>query len=106
MNELRLTGKGAGGFAFLKRPFAARWAPIPLRLIVGYGFMEHAFARKLSKGPEAFAGILHALGVPAPHLMAWLQHSDRAHRWLGRLARAFLPLASLPLATSRYNGRP
>jgi putative oxidoreductase len=33
--------------------------------------MEHGFA-KLSKGPEAFAAILHAFGVPAPHLMAWL----------------------------------
>ena len=28
----------------------ARWAAIPLRLIVGFGFMEHGFA-KLSKGP-------------------------------------------------------
>jgi len=31
----------------------------------------HGFA-KLSKGPENFAAILHTMGVPAPHLMAWL----------------------------------
>ena len=49
----------------------ARWAPIPLRLVVGYGFLVHGYA-KLVKGPDAFAGILHAIGVPAPHLMAWL----------------------------------
>lgn len=48
----------------------ARWAPIPLRLIVGYGFMEHGYA-KLSKGPDAFATILQAMGVPSPHFMAW-----------------------------------
>ena len=47
----------------------ARWAPVPLRLIVGYGFMEHGFA-KLSKGPDVFATILQAMGVPNPHLMA------------------------------------
>ncbi len=41
----------------------ARWAPVPLRLIVGYGFMEHGFA-KLGRGPEAFADILHTIGVP------------------------------------------
>ena len=56
---------------FLARPSVAVWAPIPLRLIVGYGFMEHGLA-KLSRGPEAFAAILHTIGVPAPHLMAWL----------------------------------
>jgi putative oxidoreductase len=49
----------------------ARWAPLPLRLIVGLGFMEHGFA-KLSKGPDAFAAILQGLAVPAPHLTAWL----------------------------------
>jgi len=43
----------------------------PLRLIVGNGFMEHGFA-KLARGLDAFAEILQALGVPAPHLMGWL----------------------------------
>ena len=49
----------------------ARWAPVPPRLIVGYGFIEHGFA-KLARGPDAFPVILQALGVPAPHLMGWL----------------------------------
>jgi putative oxidoreductase len=46
-------------------PFA-QWAPIPLRLIVGYGFMAHGFA-KLARGPDIFANILQAKGVPLPH---------------------------------------
>jgi uncharacterized membrane protein YphA (DoxX/SURF4 family) len=49
----------------------ARWAPLPLRLIVGYGFMAHGYA-KLAKGPDTFVDILYAIGVPAPHFMAWL----------------------------------
>src|SRR6516225_8661170 len=38
----------------------ARWAPIPLRLIVGYGFIAHGYA-KLVKDPYVFVGILHAI---------------------------------------------
>src|ERR1041385_4087996 len=49
----------------------AHWAPLLLRLIVGYGFVVHGIA-KLSRGPDSFAGILQSLDVPAPHLMAWV----------------------------------
>src|SRR5712671_213959 len=96
MNELRQSSEGEGNsrFAFLKRPLLsrwARWAPIPLRLIVGYGFMEHGFA-KLSKGPENFAAILHVIGVPVPHLMAWLTILTELIGGLAVLLGAFLPL--------------
>ena len=85
------------GLAFLARPSVAVWAPIPLRLIVGYGFMEHGFA-KLSKGPEVFASILHAIGVPAPHLMAWITILTELVGGLAVLLGAFVPLVSLPMA--------
>ena len=99
MNELRRSSEGeiSSRFAFLKGPFAARWAPIPLRLIVGYGFMEHGFA-KLSKSPENFAAILHALSVPAPHFMAWLTILTELVGGLAVLLGAFVPLVSLPMA--------
>jgi putative oxidoreductase len=84
-------------FAFLNQTSLARWAPIPLRLIVGFGFMQHGFA-KMSKGPEAFAVILHAIGVPAPHLMAWLTILIEVFGGLAVLLGAFISLASLPMA--------
>ena len=83
--------------ALLNRTSVARWAPIPLRLIVGFGFMQHGFA-KLSKGPEAFTAILHAMGVPAPHLMAWLTILVELFGGLAVLLGALVPLASLPMA--------
>jgi putative oxidoreductase len=82
---------------FLDRASVTRWAPIPLRLIVGYGFMQHGFA-KLSRGPDAFAVVLHAIGVPAPHLMAWLTTLIEIFGGLAVLLGAFIPLASLPMA--------
>ena len=75
----------------------ARWAPIPLRLIVGYGFLAHGYA-KLVKGPDVFAGILHAIGVPAPHLMAWLTILIEVFGGVAVLLGAFVPLVSVPMA--------
>lgn len=77
-------------------PFA-RWAPFPLRLIVGYGFMNHGFA-KLSRGPDAFAAILHGIGVPAPHFMAWVTILTEVLGGLTVLLGAFVALVSLPMA--------
>jgi putative oxidoreductase len=59
--------------------------------------MEHGFA-KLSKGPEVFAAILHTIGVPAPHLMAWLTILTELIGGLAILLGAFVPLVSLPMA--------
>ena len=75
----------------------ARWAPVPLRLIVGYGFMEHGFA-KLSRGPDAFADILHTIGVPGPHVMAWATILTEVIGGLAVILGAFVALAALPMA--------
>ena len=59
--------------------------------------MEHGFA-KLSKGPDGFAAILHALNVPAPHLMAWATILVELLGGLAVFLGAFVTLASLPMA--------
>jgi putative oxidoreductase len=82
---------------YLNRLPIARWAALPLRLIVGFGFMQHGFA-KLAKGPDAFTAILHALHVPQPYLMAWLTIVTELLGGLAVLLGAFVPLASLPMA--------
>ena len=74
-----------------------RWALIPVRLIVGFGFMEHGFA-KLAKGPDAFANILEAMGVPGPHFMAWATILVEILGGLAVILGAFVRLASLPMA--------
>ncbi len=77
-------------------PFS-RWAPIPLRLIVGYGFMEHG-AAKLSKDPAAFAAILQAIGVPDPLFMAWFTIAIELLGGLAVILGAFVAIASVPMA--------
>jgi putative oxidoreductase len=80
----------------ISRSSIARWSPIPLRLIVGYGFMEHGFA-KLARGFDAFPMILHAIGVPAPHLMGWLTILTEIIGGAAVLLGALVPLASIPM---------
>lgn len=74
-----------------------RWAPIPLRLIVGYGFIEHGYA-KVVHGPAHFAAILHAMNVPAPELMAWLTILTELIGGAAVLLGVLVPLASIPMA--------
>ena len=79
------------------RSALARWAPIPVRLIVGYGFMEHGYA-KMARGADSFAAILHALGVPAPHFMAWVSILTELLGGFAVLVGAFVTVASVPMA--------
>jgi putative oxidoreductase len=74
-----------------------RLAPLSLRLIVGYGFMAHGFA-KLSRGPETFAVVLHTLGIPMPSLLAWLTTLVELIGGLCVFIGAFVPIVSLPMA--------
>lgn len=74
-----------------------RWAVLPLRLIVGYGFIAHGCA-KVINGPDSFAASLHGLGVPAPYLMAWVTIGLELLGGLAVLVGAYIPLISLPLS--------
>jgi putative oxidoreductase len=73
------------------------WWALPLRLIVGYGFMEHGYA-KLARGPEQFAGILHALHMPAAGLLAWATILTELSGGFAVLIGALVPLLSVPMA--------
>jgi len=73
-----------------------RWAPIPLRAIVGYGFMAHGVA-KLMNGPERFVGILRALHVPAPEIAAWATILTELIGGFAVLLGAGISFVSVPL---------
>jgi len=59
-------------FARVRTKIAAGgWALLPLRLLVGFGFAAHGYA-KLARGPAAFGDVLAAIGIPAPVPTAWV----------------------------------
>ncbi|HEY4378897.1 MAG TPA: DoxX family protein [Acidobacteriaceae bacterium] len=73
----------------------ARCAALPLRLIVGFGFLSHGLA-KWSRGADAFAAVLHAIGVPVPYLAACATIATEVTVGLAVLLGAFVSLVSLP----------
>jgi len=72
-------------------------ALLPLRLIIGFGFMAHGYA-KLSAGPQKFAEMLQTIGIPAPGLMAWMTALVEFFGGLAVVAGALIPIVSIPLA--------
>lgn len=80
----------------LTTPRRRSWYAIPLRLIVGFGFIEHGYS-KLARGPDSFTTILHALGMPAPALFAWATVAVELLGGVAVLIGAFIPIASIPM---------
>lgn len=76
---------------------APGWALVPLRLVVGFGFAAHGFA-KLARGPDGFATILQAMGVPAPGAVAWITTLLELAGGIGLMLGAYVAALSVPLA--------
>jgi putative oxidoreductase len=81
-----ISGKKAGG-----------WALLGMRLLVGFGFMAHGYA-KLSRGADGFATILQHLNVPMPVFAAWLTIGTEMLGGLAMFLGAFVAWASVPMA--------
>src|SRR5215471_9865032 len=73
-----------------------QWAPLPLRLVIGYGFLAHGWA-KLSRGPAGFARLLEQIGAPLPEATAWVSTLTEVLGGLAILAGAFVAAVSVPL---------
>src|SRR6516225_8249155 len=73
-----------------------QWAPLPLRLMIGYGFMAHGWA-KLSRGPAGFAKLLEQIGAPLPEATAWVSTLIEILGGLAILAGVFVAAVSIPL---------
>lgn len=83
-------------FAISPLPLPRAWYALPLRLIIGLGFMEHGYA-KLARGPDAFIAILHAIGMPFADLLGWATIVIEVVGGLLILLGAFVPVAAVPM---------
>lgn len=76
-----------------------RWAPVPIRMIIGVGFMVHGWA-KWTRGPAAFAELLKQAHVPFPLANAWIVTLLEILGGFSILIGAFTAVVSVPLILS------
>lgn len=81
---------------FLNDGPPSRWAPLPIRLVLGYGFMIHGWA-KLSRGPAGFARLLDWIGAPLPSTTAWAATLLELLGGMALFVGAFIEIVSVPL---------
>ena len=77
-------------------PVPTNWYAVPLRLIVGFGFLEHGYA-KLARGADGFIAILHSIGTPLPDLLGWATIVVEIVGGLMILLGAFVPAAAVAM---------
>jgi len=65
--------------------------------MTGFGFAAHGYA-KLHRGPDKFAVILGSMGVPQPHLTAWITALLEFFGGISVMAGAFVLPLTVPLA--------
>jgi putative oxidoreductase len=83
-------------FKLRSKALSGHWAPLPLRLIIGFGFMAHGWA-KLSRGPSGFAKLLAQVGAPLPEMTAWASTFVELLGGLAIFVGAFVEVVSIPL---------
>lgn len=72
------------------------WAPLPLRLMMGAGFVYHGFPKFFTaEGRTQFASMLANIGMPAPEAMAWLGSAVEVFGGLALLLGLFTTVVSL-----------
>jgi putative oxidoreductase len=79
--------------------FPSPWTFLPLRLVIGIGFIAHGLA-KWTRGPEKFALLLQQVGVPFPLHMAWLSTLLEVFGGAALVVGALVTLVSVPLIIS------
>lgn len=77
---------------------SSAWAPIPLRLILGFAFIYHGWPKLFSgAGHQGFASMLQAIGMPAPVATAWAVGLLEVVGGVALLAGAFVTVFSVLL---------
>jgi putative oxidoreductase len=84
---------------FEKVKLASCWTLLPLRLVMGVGFLAHGLA-KWNRGPAKFGLLLQHTGVPFPVQTAWLVTGLEVLGGAALIIGLLVTIVSIPLIVS------
>src|ERR1700733_3514512 len=79
------------------KPKLEHWAPLFIRLVIGYGFMNHGWAKVSQGNPDNFEKLITQVGAPFPHLTAGRVPGIEMARGVAIFLGALVSLAAIPL---------
>ena len=80
------------------RKSVGKFAPLPLRFMIGFAFLYHGFPKLFTAAGHAdFVGMLHQIGTPAAGLMSWVVAGIEFFGGLALIAGAFTTVTSFLL---------
>jgi putative oxidoreductase len=85
--------------SFLRINLPCSWTLLPLRLLIGIGFLLHGLA-KWNRGPAKFGMLLQYAGVPFPLQTAWMVTLLEVFGGAAILVGLFVTVVSIPLIAS------
>lgn len=83
--------------------YASSWAALPLRFVLGIGFVYHSFPKLFNEeGHSAFVGLLQQIGVPAAGFMAWVVGIVELLGGISLLLGAFVAVSTILLTLTMF----
>lgn len=75
-------------------PEWSKWAPMPLRLVLGIGFIYHGLPKFTAAGHQQIAGMIEGIGLPMAGLLGWLVALAEVLGGIALIAGAFTAIVS------------
>ena len=82
---------------FTRSAAIQKWSPLFLRLVMGYGYMVHGWAKLSGGSPAGFEKMITQIGVPFPHATAWIVPCIELGGGFALILGAFTAVVAVPL---------
>jgi putative oxidoreductase len=97
MQDERIKQFSLNKLLFVRNAEIRQWSPLFLRLVMGYGFMVHGWAKLNHGNPAGFEKLVAQIGAPFPHVTAWIVPCIEMGGGFALILGAFTAVAAVPL---------